>query len=430
VSLSLLRDLHESYLVSSGGAALRPEPWETALQWATYPLHATSSLLEPSEDGLFLAFDYLVDAAMRDTATPPVPEVVWTALVEQARPDDLVEVAWEASYVGHVDYVRRALDRATDEHQYVTAAALAECLSDAGLDAEAGERLERIIAQAAASGEVAAQDLLSMRRALAWGVGEKVGGHGDPQRALGVIRDVVRDSELCFGEDHPDSLNARLVLARQLGATGSASEALELATDIAAKSTRQLGPNHWLTLSARFEVAVWTRTMEGAREGVRLFRDLLEYLRSLDSEQPLLVIDTMWNLSGALRDDGDVASAIGLLESAVEESSAAYGPRHWNTLTVRLSYAEAVGQNGEPDKAVNLAAELADDCAYSLGPAHLTTLQARRVKAEWTARAGDRTSALEQYSSLHGDATRMFDENHWLTKEIRTQHGQLQNGCE
>ena len=43
----MLRDLHEVYLADRGGAVLHPGTWENAVEWATTPLHATSSLIDP-----------------------------------------------------------------------------------------------------------------------------------------------------------------------------------------------------------------------------------------------------------------------------------------------------------------------------------------------------------------------------------------------
>jgi hypothetical protein len=425
VPLGLLQDLHESYLRAAGGAVLRPEPWEDALQWATQPLHATSSLLEPSEDDGFLAFDYLVDAAMRDPATPPVPEVTWTVLVDRVDPADLVSVAWEASFAGHIDHVRRALDRTVAQREYLPAAALAVCLGDSGWETEAARRLEQIIAQATESGTVAPRDLLQMRDALAWCIGEKVGGHGDPQRSLDIIRDVVADSAALLGEDHPDTLVARIGLARQLGATGAASQALELAADVATRATRTLGPEHDVTLSARFELAIWTRTVQGAHSGAEHFRRLLAYLQTLDPPPSLAIIETLWNLGGALLEDNDPTAALAYLDAAVKESSDAYGHDHSTTMAIRLTHLEAVGEVGQPAKAAELAAELADDCARRLSPAHLSALQARHARAKWTARAGNPASAVTQYTVLNADILHLLDENHWLAQEVRTTQRQL-----
>jgi hypothetical protein len=164
VPIGILQVLHEEYLRDRGGAALRPGSWDNALAWATQPLHATSSLLEPAGDDHYLAFDYLVEATAWDSDIPPVPDVTWQALIEHAEPADVVEVAWQASFAGHVTHVRRAFDRALAAGQYVAAAQLAVCLADAGQHSKAVELLELAIERAEGCAVYAARSGLGDRR--------------------------------------------------------------------------------------------------------------------------------------------------------------------------------------------------------------------------------------------------------------------------
>ncbi|MEY9937595.1 tetratricopeptide repeat protein [Streptacidiphilus sp. MAP5-3] len=88
ISRAILEEAHSDYLQARGGARLRPEPIEEALHWALQPLHATSSLLTPSEDGdSFEAFDYLVDVMMRDTAAPKPPGSLWEIALNRFSPE-------------------------------------------------------------------------------------------------------------------------------------------------------------------------------------------------------------------------------------------------------------------------------------------------------------------------------------------------------
>lgn len=174
VPVAVLKDLHATYLRDD-----RAESWHVALDWATRPLHATSSLLEPMGDGEYLAFDYLLEAAVQDMETPPVPDAVWRAIVDFADPTALVEVAWEAVFLGNLDYVHDATIRAMALEDFVAAAVLAGILGNAGRETEAAERLEEIII--VAEKIVSPVELVRMRRMLAWQVGDKAGmGPGDP----------------------------------------------------------------------------------------------------------------------------------------------------------------------------------------------------------------------------------------------------------
>ncbi|MFL6123954.1 hypothetical protein, partial [Actinophytocola sp.] len=201
VPLTVLKDLHETYLRDTN----RAETWDRALDWATRPLHATSSLLEPMGNDEYLAFDYLLDAAVQDPETPPTPDTVWHSLVDFADPTALVEVAWEAVIVEKVDYLHRATARAMERQDFEAAAVLADILGDAGKEAEAAEYLQEIII--AAENVVSPMELVRIRRMLAWQVGEKAGGRGDPQRcACRKCRPCRSGGVVVFVEDAAQSL--------------------------------------------------------------------------------------------------------------------------------------------------------------------------------------------------------------------------------
>jgi eukaryotic-like serine/threonine-protein kinase len=418
VPVAVLKDLHETYLRDPR----RAESWDAALDWATRPLHATSSLLEPAGDDEYLAFDYLLDAAVQDPETPPVPDAVWASIVEFAEPTALVEVAWEAELGGNVDYLRRATAKAVSAEDYVVASVLADILGDFGREAEAVAYLEEIIA---AAGEVLTPvELVRMRRTLAWQIGNKAGDGGDPRRALEISREVVRDSAAAFGEDHPETLFARTTLARQLGASGQPEEALSLARAVVDGTTRVLGPGDHATFNARFELAVWTREVEGTEAGITAFGELLDDMYTTADANVALIADAQWNLGGALIDVGRPEDAVELLDAAVVNSSQARGPNSRMTLDIRLRHLDAISDVGDFARAIDLADTVAADSTKVLGPDHVITLTARGVAAVCLADAGDHAAALERMTPLLADLAHL-PADHWLVTEIRTGHDNL-----
>ena len=417
LELAMLRDLHEVYLTARGGASLHPGSWENAVEWATTPLHATSSLIDPET---YQAFDYLVNEAVQDATTPAIPEAVWRTLLEQLAPDDVPEVAWRASYAGYVRHVEPAFHRVLDSRHYHAAAAVSEVLDDAG-QSHAPDLLELTISKAEGGDGVSTEDILAMRQSLAWMLGAQISGHGDPERSLGIIRQVVRDSESLLGRTHPQVQQARLTLARQLGSSGAYQEALSITTDVIALATEDNGPRDPLTLNARFEAAVWTRHLHGDAAGAELFGALLQDAQSIDTASWSLILDTAWNLGGALLDSGDAVGAVEILDQLVAESERAYGRKHAQNLPFRMTHADAVGTAGDPGKALALTREMVEDSTQTLGATHLTTLQAKAQLARWTGEAGDRPAAIELFDGVLGDSTRLFGEDHWLVAEIRTE---------
>jgi hypothetical protein len=382
VPLSLLRRLHEVYLARRGGPALRPGSWKNAVAWATQPIHATSSLLEPDADGEWSAFDYLVDAAANDPSAPSIPDETWAAVADHAALAEAVDVAWQACYAGRFAHAQAVAERALAQCQFMIAAQVAECLGVAGQERAAVALLEAAVAGAERSASVDPQDLLAMRRMLAWEVGEKRAGQGDPERALLIARRVAADAAELFGEIHPETLLARVHVARQLGATGAAEEALAVADTVSEQAAAALGPDHPVVDTARFEAAVWAEDTHGLETMTRRFGELLADMRERPDLDVLATIDIEWNLGGALLAAGDPHSAVPLLKALVDKAAEAFGPTYARTLGYRQTHlaavAAAAADVSESKWVADLAAELVADCIQVLGPDHVITVAAQR----------------------------------------------------
>jgi hypothetical protein len=395
--------------------------------WATQPLHATSSLLEPADDG-YLAFDYLVDAAARHPTAAPIPDAVWQALLQHAQPAETVEIAWQASFAGRIEHVELAFARAFASAEYTAAARIAGCLGEAGRESRAIDLLETTIAKAEASPTVSAEDMLAMRSALAWQVGNKVGERGDPKRALEIAEQVVRDSTVLHGAAHRKTLAARITLARQVGAVGEPHQALAIARDVDAESTAALGADDRMTLRARFEVAVWTRGVDGAAASAARFAELVRQAEQLKPQPQSLIIDAMWNLGECLSDAGDHVNAVKTSQAAIDKARLAYGDRYIYVLEMRLTHIRVVGLSGDTPSAVALGGRLANDCAEILGESHLTTLEARLAEAHWTASAGNHGAAADLYDALQSRLAQVVDDDHWLAQQCRAERAELKKG--
>jgi tetratricopeptide (TPR) repeat protein len=368
----------------------------------------------------YTAADYLIQDASQKRRSARVPASTWDAALRHiADPGDTARLAWEASYAGQLEHVEKAFERAFAEREYTVAAELAGCLAEAGREERAIQLLETTLAAAEASQAVPAADLLDIRRTLAWQVGQKVGGNGDPQRAQEIIRSVVRESTTVHGPDHRETLAARIDLARHVGAAGDPDQALDIARKVYTAAAAALGADDRTTLNARFEVAVWTTVVDGAAAGAQRWTELLQQAKRLDPPPRALIAWTMANLAGRLSDAGEHARAVQVSEDAVSLSQQVWGAKHARVLLMRLGQANVVGSSGEPQTAAALSSRLADDCAEILGGAHLTTFQARHAVAWWTAAAGDHQAAGQRYDALLADLARDLGEDHWLTQWCR-----------
>lgn len=114
IPLYLLEKTHHWYLDASGGALLRPESFDMAIQWCRQRRYGVTSLLLPktANPDLYHAFDYLHDQVVRDTPSP-VPDHVWEAALHYAETSDrdLFPVGYVAAQAGKVDIAGAAWRR-------------------------------------------------------------------------------------------------------------------------------------------------------------------------------------------------------------------------------------------------------------------------------------------------------------------------------
>ena len=117
IAASMLKRLYGHYLDRYGGAGLRPESFDTALEWATEAIHGTTGLLNPDGPG-YAPFDYLVDAVQSDQTADTVPNLVWDVVIAMAGPDVAASVAIAADRAGRAEQAEILFRRAADAGSY------------------------------------------------------------------------------------------------------------------------------------------------------------------------------------------------------------------------------------------------------------------------------------------------------------------------
>jgi hypothetical protein len=412
VPAGLLRDLHEHYLTARGGIRLRPEPWEAALDWATTPLFATSSLLIPDEvrEGYYTAFDYLADTK----GTDPIPSRTWTLLIDAADGPACLNIGWTAHQRHNLEAAERAFRKALDNRVPLAAGGLALLLGDRGSQEDLHAAVEILRSTlATAPTETDPVHLLALREDLAWWTGAS----GDVSEALAAARDVWRECRTLFGEDHPRSIQAGLSVARWTGWDGDVQGGHHAAVELRDHAVGILGPDHEITLSARFEAACWNRAAMTDR--VHEWRALdIDATRVLGAVDPF-TNDTRWNLAGCVLRSGDAEEAIRLLETVVTDRATIYGAHHPRTLAGHLQLAGDIGSAGHPADALEAIERL--DIGSILGDDHELTLYARYQEALWTGMTGGHDKARELFERLLADSTRVLGASGRLTEGITEQ---------
>ncbi|GIH03521.1 hypothetical protein Rhe02_15880 [Rhizocola hellebori] len=417
--VNVLRDLHQHYLTARGGALLRPEPWEQALQWASEPLHATGSLLMPDDHRRYLAFDYLPDALDQDVSSEPVPTTTWQTLIKLADEKSANDIGWAAVSRKEWEHAATAYRRALDAGHLPAAAGLAYCLGQEHRHGDAAEVLRTTIASVTAGGfgAVEATQILKMRHRLAWWTG--LGGN--VVEALGIIRSVAEESAGLLGPDHADTLSCRRMQARWEGVAGDPAAALCIAQEVFLISQQKLGPDHPDTLGSRFEVAVWTGASGDAKAAAQLWQALDLDNTRLCGQQDEAILDVRLNAAFWLCEAGDIDAGLDAFERAVADYCRVLGDLHPHTVWAQLAWIGRLTQSKDPDTALKAARQIVEQCRAGLGADHPMTLRGELSYAVCVEKAGDIDDAMRELVTLIGHATRTLGSDHETTLDCRSQ---------
>lgn len=411
VGVDLLRRLHGHHLAARGGSALRPEPFDSALAWATEALHATSSLLVPVGRDRYRPFGYLIDAAETDPCQPDVPANTWQVLIARMPAHDCWHIG-QAAYLGrHLDHALAAFERAAAAGNTAAELRVADCVGESGRRGDALAAIQDIVAARTSSNGARHHTTLEARQALAnWS-----GRAGDVRGATTLLAETVRDLTATVGTAHPDTLSARHDLANWLGRAGRLDDAIEAFRGLVVDRTHYHGPAHPDTLAARHDLANWLGRAGkfddalGGHEAVTAAR-----IRVLGADHP----DTLRGRHRLTRLVCQVRGTdvgLPLLAQVVVDRARVLGPDHPDTLRSRWQYVRWTGKSGRIHEAITLAEQLVADTALAVGAAHPDTFRARHQHARWIADAGDHARAATLLRELVTDWEDLLGRRHPYT---------------
>jgi eukaryotic-like serine/threonine-protein kinase len=368
VSRRVLEDLHVVHLATRGGAELRPEPMDAALEFATSPVYATTSLLLPDERGGYLAHDYLVDADL----PARIDGVTWETLLSDVTAAEAYEVGIAAYDANAFGPARTAFDRAAAAGIPNATYMHAVVIGTAGRPAEAVGILQTLLAAQNVTIGADNPDTLATRFKLALFTDEA----GRLDAAADAFQRLLEDRVRIYGRDDADALVIRRRLAALVGMRDPAAALADLRF-VLADCLRVLGPDHPDTLRCRAMVAVWTCNA------------------------------------------GDDVAGIDALRTVVADQARILGHNHLDTLRNRGNLACHIGRVGEVAVAVSTLGNLVVDCERVLGPDHPYTLECRHDHGMFTGRVGDYRTAVTELRNVLADATRVLGSDHPDTLETR-----------
>lgn len=435
---AVLTRLHEPYLTARGGARLRPEPLPDALDWATRPLYATSSLLLPG-DGL-LAFDYLIDAIERD----PIPAEALEALIEFATPDEAQDIGEYAWGFGQLRQAHTAFRRAEDGGDWRATVRRCETVRLSDGSAAGVEFAKAVLAERGPTAD--ARELLLT----------ELGCHGYLSKARAGLTELLADVEAELGAEHERTLRLRVDLAHWHIEAGEPGLAVFELGGMVPVTTRVLGPGHGTTLTCRSHLAKalgHTGDIEGAIAVLdRLLADLREVAEHASFMAHAVSSRAEWLMKAEM-----FPEALAAMREIVADQAVTKGSSSWSSLRCRAQYAECLGRSGDAEQAVKVLAKVVSDArrgsvfqiltydrahAHWLGTAESPSAAAaefarltdkslrlcgdrsewplimRRRRGEWLVRAGRRDEARRELTALLRDARELLGEGHRLVLAI------------
>ncbi|MFI6400622.1 tetratricopeptide repeat protein [Streptomyces sp. NPDC050548] len=440
---TLLARVAQPVLEQHGGTKLRPESATSALDWATTPVHATSSPLVPEGEEGYTAFDYLIDALPKD----PPPAAALDALLSFATEDEAIELAefaegWCCFAQAHAAW-KRALHHPDHERRAYALENLASLVAVWRGDDQARELLTSMVRERTSRLGPGALETLDARLALAgwtgWGIDVRdgirqaqellqplrdTGGSGVAQllRCRGLI--AVRRGSL--GEwsavepelfqqvqewaalpeaDAAETLYSIVRHAYCLGRMGRQDEQIAL--------LRRLrdDPRFAHTKDREGTLAQHAHALQEAEryeEAAELFRQLQRTGESRHGAAHGAALSPLFNLASCLGHLGDPAEAVRILKDVVRLQETTSHETGVVQVFLRQRLCTWTGMAGDPHTAASQLHDLARASETALGQHAHATLACRSRAAHWAAAAGDVPHGIEELTHLLPELERRF----------------------
>ncbi len=323
----------------------------------------------------------------------------------------LIEAAIDATYDTpemERDYallLPHALQTVADDSPAM--ARIASYLGSSGSHAAARDRWELIV-QALGNRPSGAQnpETLKARLQLARWTGEA----GDPEAAREQFEKLVPVLDRAFGPRADETLNARASLAGWTGQAGKAAQARDGFQGLLEDFKEEFGPEARETLEARMELARWTGEAgdpAGARDQFKRLCADAEDVLGAEDRTTLMIRESLAGWTGETgkqsSDRRQLAEARDQFSQLLPIVSHVFGAKHPETLHARASLARWTGEAGKAAAARDQFKNLLPDVQRVLGPAHPDTLNVRANLGHWTGEAGDAKAARQQFEDLLKD---------------------------
>ena len=253
-------------------------------------------------------------------------------------------------------------------------------------------------------------DLEHMRGAAA--ITRAYSSAGRLSEAIRVHEQLVADSIVILGEDHPNTLTSRNNLAYVYQQAGRLTEAIALFEQVLTARIRILGEDHPNTLTSRNNLAGAYHSVGRLTEAITLYEQTLtDSIRILGEDHPN-TLTSRNNLAGAYHSVGRLTEAITLYEQILTDSIRILGEDHPNTLTIRNNLAATYRSAGNLTEAIALYEQVLTARTRVLGKNHPDTLATLNALARIYKAEGPLSEAIALYEQVLTARTRILGKNH------------------
>lgn len=233
-----------------------------------------------------------------------------------------------------------------------------------------------------------------------------------------MLEDLLATQRDSVGDDDPDTLLTRYLIAYCISRGGDPATGLRLAQELLPDQERICGRNGQDTFATRYLIGYFTGVLGDPRGALELYRALIADAVDVPPEDPILLAARN-SAAYHLGELGDPRAALDAYREVFDARNSVLGPDHPSTLASLLGMASMIGELGDVEEARTLFRKLAEDCARVVGPDSSLTLSARHQLATFTARAGDVPTALALLSDLAADRIRILGKDDLETLATR-----------
>jgi hypothetical protein len=364
--------------------------------------------LVPCDGGTFLAFDYLIDAIDRE----PVPAEAFDAFIEEGQPAELKDIGRAAWNWDRLDQAELAFARASDTH--------AEARSDGGyVIAERDGQSAQLRFLRHSVEELTAQlgddhaETIDAKMSLAWDA-----GHGrSPRISLRRLVELRQEAERVLGAFHPTVLNIRRGIAMRRGEIGEMREAARGYQRLLEDCVDHLDENEWVTYGAMFGYVQSVGQGSTARRALELFDELDAWMRERRAPARFLR-SSRYQRARQLWDGRQYEEALSEFEAIVADEERMRGRLNAAVLNARCDWLRCMSASGDGPRALRIARDLLAEYRASADGRHLDTWHLRFTLSTIHGEMGDVTEAARILTELRDDKVRQLGEGDPRVRQV------------